>query len=407
MPVGTVLSSIVVETLEAPLPVGTALYSVVVETLEAPLPVGTALSSIVVETLEVPLPVGTVLSSVYVETMEQPLLPIAVVPNISGTVGSPATFDGSGSLNVDNYSWTITSVPGGSSITVPTPFPDSGATTPIDMTDNEGLWHFEGNANDTSGNSRNGTVTGASLVAGKVGSQAYQFGVSDYIDFGAASTFLAAPDDFSISIWIKGDAGWTPVNYDAVLGFSNAFTWNQGVGLYFTNATTLRVFVGSYNGFFTQGTLGTVSDWNHVAITYISGTLRLYINGVEASNNTGGSTLTGLTDQLQVGRLGTYGNLEATLDEFAIWSRGLSPTEVADIYALQAVNGSTLTFTPDVAGTYSVQLEVSADVYGLAVTDTATADAVITTPSTGGIGFPGEDLRPLIGLFATRRKKDS
>lgn len=407
LPVGTVLSSIVVETLEAPLPAGTVLSSVVVETLEAPLPVGTALSSIVVETLEAPLPVGTVLSSVYAETLEQPLLPIAVVPDISGTVGSPATFDGSGSIRVDNYLWTITSVPGGSSITVPTPFPDGGAATPIDMTDNEGLWHFEGNANDTSGNARNGTVTGAALVTGKIGSQAYQFGVSDYIDFGAASTFLAAPDDFSISIWIKGDAGWTPALYDSVLGFSNAFTWNQGVGLYFTNANTLRFFVGAYNGFFTEGTLGTVSNWNHVAITYISGTLRLYINGVEASNNTGGSTLTGLTDQLQVGRLGTYGNLEATLDEFAIWSRGLSPTEIADIYALQAANGSTLTFTPDVAGTYSVQLEVSGDVYGLAVTDTATADAVISTPSSGLVGFIGEDSRPLIGLFATRPKRDS
>lgn len=171
---------------------GTVLSSIVVETLEAPLPVGTALYSVVVETLEAPLPVGTVLSSVYVETMEQPLLPIAVVPNISGTVGSPATFDGSGSVRVDDYSWTLTGVPAGSSVSIPVP-----------------------------------------------------------------------------SI------------------------------------------------------------------------------------------------------------------------------------------GSTLTFTPDVAGTYSVQLEVSADVYGLVVTDTATADAVITAPSTGGIGFPGEDLRPLIGLFATRRKKDT
>ena len=329
----------------------------------------------------------------------------------AGTVGTPFTFIGSSSIGLI-YSWTFTSKPPGSVVGDPVPFPDNGLTTPIDMTDNEGLWHFEGNANDTSGNARNGTVTGASLVTGYVGSQAYQFGVSDYIDFGAASSFLTASDDFSISIWIKGDAAWTPALYDAVLGFSNFFTWNQGIGLYFTNANTLRVFVGAYNGFFTEGTLGTVSDWNHVAITYISGTLRLYINGVEASNNTGGSTLTGLTDQLQVGRLGTYGNLEATLDEFAIWSRGLSPTEVADIYALQSAtlvtDAADLTFTPDLNGTYDVQLEVSGNDGSGFSTDTATGTLVVSAVSSPvSVGFIGEDSRPLIGLFASRRKRSS
>jgi hypothetical protein len=312
----------------------------------------------------------------------------AIISNTPGfgTVGTPFTFIGENSIGLF-FDWSIISKPVGSFVGEPVPLPDNGAVTPVDMTDNEGLWHFDGNANDTSGNGRNGTVTGATLVPGYVGTQAYQFGVSDYIDFGAASTFLAAPDDFSISIWIKGDAGWTPVLYDAVLGFSNFFVWSQGVGLYFTNANTLRVFVGAYNGFFTEGTIGTVSDWNHVAITYISGTLRLYINGVEASNNTGGGALTGLTDQLQVGRLGTYGNLEATLDEFAIWSRGLSPTEVADIYALQTVpvtDQPNYTFTPDLNGTYEVQLEVSGYDGGGLSTDTTTGTLFVGAAPPGG-----------------------
>ena len=388
----TDLSSIVVETLEVPLPGGTVLSSVVVETLEAPLPGGTVLSSVVVETLEAPLPGGTVLSSVVVETLEAPPLPVAITSNISGTVGSLATFDGSGSLNADSYSWSMIGIPGGSLVEIPTPFPDGGAINPINMTDNEGLYHFEGSANDASGNARNGTVTGATLVAGKIGSQAYQFGVSDYIDFGAASTFLSAPDDFSIAIWIKGDGGWTPALYDGVLGFSNGFTWSQGLGLYFTNATTLRVFVGAYNGFFVEGTLGTVSEWNHIAITYISGTLRLYINGIEASSQAGGSTLTGLTNLLQVGRVGTHGNFEGTLDEFALWSRGLSPTEVADIYAAQAANDSVATFTPDLAGTYTVELTVSKSVYSTTYQDVATANAIISA-SAGNDSLQGFNLQ--------------
>ncbi len=176
--------------------------------------------------------------------------PAAIVPDITGTPGSPATFDGSASTLVEYYQWRWVSVPGGSPLrapfdNAPVPFPDSQATSPIDMTNNQGLWHFEGNANDTSGNSRNGTVTGASLVAGKVGAQAYQFGVADNINFGAASTFISA--DFSISLWLKGDAAWTPSVFDAIVGASNAFTWSEGFGAFWLNATTIRFFVGGYH----------------------------------------------------------------------------------------------------------------------------------------------------------------
>ena len=102
------------------------------------------------------------------------------------------------------------------------------------MTSNQGLWHFEGDADDSSGNGRNGTVNNASLTTGKVGSSAYQFVDTDdsYIDFGLGSDFLSATSSFSMAIWMKGDSGWTPAQYDSVMGFSNAFTWNEGVGIF-------------------------------------------------------------------------------------------------------------------------------------------------------------------------------
>jgi len=222
----------------------------------------------------------------------------------------------------------------------PAPFPDNGATTPFNMTSNEGLYHFDGNANDTSGNGRNGTVNGATLTTGLFGSQAYQFGTSDYIDLGTASTFLSASDDFSVSLWIKGDAGWTPAQYDAIWGFSNDFIWNEGVGLHFQGpGEGIRAFVGAYNGFWVDvapdndfASFYNSEAWNHLAVTYTAGTLKIFLNGVLKEARTGGGTLTGLNQQMQLGRLGTYGNLEATIEEFAIWSRGLSDAEVAAIY---------------------------------------------------------------------------
>lgn len=69
--------------------------------------------------------------------------PAAIVPNITGTVGVIATFDGSASIGVQYYHWSWVAVPGGSAIAnAPIPFPDAGAVTPIDMTNNVGLWHF-------------------------------------------------------------------------------------------------------------------------------------------------------------------------------------------------------------------------------------------------------------------------
>lgn len=323
---------------------------------------------------------------------EVPATSASISPtSATAPVSSPYTFDGSGS-SASTFAWSFTSVPGGSSLTAggALAFPDSGATTPFDMTDNEGLWHFEGDANDTSGNSRNGTVTGASLVTGKIGSQAYQFGTSDYIGFGAASTFLTASDDFSVSIWMKGDAAWTPANYDCILGFSNGFTWSQGFGLYFTNATTIRAFVGSYTGGFIEATIGTVSDWNHIAVTYTGGVLRLYVNGEVQARRDVGLTLTGLTNALQIARLGTRGFLEATLDEFAIWSRGLSAAEVKHAYGLASgvySAGDSLTFTPDAEGTYTVQLAVTGWDLGVAATNSTTATFTTGTPTPADPGF--------------------
>ena len=321
-----------------------------------------------------------------------PPSPTAVCADITGTVGSIATFDGSSSLSPEFFKWSWVSVPGGSAVSnSSTPFPDGGATTPINMTDNEGLWHFEGNADDSSGNSRNGTVSGASQVTGKVGANAYQFGSSDYIDFGAASAFISS--DFSISFWIKGDAAWTPAIYDSIVGASNFFAWSQGFGMFWQNSTTIRCFVNGYNVAFSDITVSSVTDWNHVVMTFDGSTLTAFLNGASVSQVSHSGALTGLANNFQASRLGTHSGGEQTIDELSIWSRALSASEVKGIFDLQngtnAGVGSVLEFTPDVNGTFTINLEVSAS-------SNINADAVITTgggqkPSFQGDAFQGED----------------
>ena len=298
------------------------------------------------------------------------------VLDITGTVNVSASFDGTVlgySTSSVNLQWTWQSVPTGSSITNQVyPLPDNNANTYFNMTDNKGLWHFEGNTDDSSGNGRDGTPNNASLVAGKVGSQAYQFVDTDdsYIDFGQASDFLSTSSPFSVAIWIKGDSGYTPAQYDSILGFSNLFNWTEGMGIYWENATTIRGFIKRYNTDPVDGTITNVEEWNHIVMTYDQTDLKLYINGALTETENRNTTLDGLGNNLQVGRLGTHGRLEASLDEFAIWERTLSDLEVNNLYFLQSGSlatdlvgnvglGETFTFVPDVTGTFTTNLTVT------------------------------------------------
>ena len=79
--------------------------------------------------------------------------------------------------------------------------------TPVDpgKTNLVALYAFEGNANDSSGKSNNGTVNGTALwVPGKT-NQALQFnGTSTYVDCGSGAS-LNLTDAVTISAWIKMD----------------------------------------------------------------------------------------------------------------------------------------------------------------------------------------------------------
>ena len=86
------------------------------------------------------------------------------------------------------------------------------------------------------------------------------------------------------------------------------------------------------------------------------------------------------------------------IDEFAIFERALTADEIGVIYKSQvgeyAALGATLAFTPDVVGTYTVQL-TNAPLFNYADVSTS-ADALIALPSDGGIyAFQGYSLLSL------------
>jgi len=326
--------------------------------------------------------------------------PVASVGNISGAPGVSATFDGSGSQNHHYYEWEWTSLPGGSALfNYPVLYPDSGAATPIDMTDNVGLWHFDGDADDTSGNNNDGTVNGASLVTGKFG-QCYEFdGSNDYIEV-AHSAELDATSAVSIALWIYVDdfGAWSGI----VCKGTN--TLNYGLNQAADGSGKLQFFAGGspWTSYVQSTAVVPTGEWKHVAVTWDAGTVKFFVDGSLDSTHSVAWSLSTNSEALIIGAdfPGSNQYFNGKIDELAIWTRVLSPTEITDIYDKQSKVGlgsstATASFTPDVAGTYTVQLEVADGV-------TATADAVIGTSGPENIdsifGISKDNIGSIMGI---------
>ena len=330
-----------------------------------------------------------------VHTAEPVLAIISNSPG-SGTVGTPFTFIGSNSVGL-YYAWSFISKPPGS-LAPPVPFPDSGAVTPIDMTDNEVLYHANEasgtTGTDTSGNGNNATLTNATVgAAGKIDT-AWQN--SSAIRVTPASS-VAVGTDWTLSLWYYSIR---PSGFATALFASS----NNHHVIVNNGSNEIGVYVSAFKGsgaFITRGE----TVWRHLAVVGTGGNTLFYIDGVLAGT-TVGYQITANATTIAGDPFNNY--FAERVDEIAIWSRALSPAEIADIYALQngpATDGPTFTITPDLNGTYEVQLEVAGYGTNGYTTDTALGTLIVGAGSGGAL--IGEDLRPLIGSFASRRKRDS
>ena len=137
----------------------------------------------------------------------------------------------------------------------------------------------------------------------------------------------------------------------------------------------------------------TAGIWHHVVGTWDGSTARVYVDGVLVDSLTAGSGPGSSTADLHIGADPAFPgtrDFKGLIDEVAIWSRTLSDSEIADLYLLQTIvfarDEADLTFTPDLNGTYDVQLEVSGSGPTGYETDTTTGTLVVGAsppPSSG------------------------
>lgn len=195
-----------------------------------------------------------------------------------------------------------------------------------------GLWHLNGNANDSSGNSLNGTPTNITFSAanGKFTQGAGYNGTSSIIAV-AHNAALSITANLSIGFWMN----WNGTNGGKMVAKANAAAatnyccYNNPTG----NLGKLAFYQGTeYISTYTCPT----NTWIYVFYTISGTTLKIYVNGAEVYSTTIGS-LSSNTGSLCFGQLGDYSADGTTyggkLDEIVIFNKTLTPQEIRKLYA--------------------------------------------------------------------------
>ncbi|WP_264556473.1 LamG domain-containing protein [Halocatena marina] len=183
---------------------------------------------------------------------------------------------------------------------------------------------------DSSGNGNDGTVNGASAGATGVSNSCFLFdGIDDSIDVPHVLSRLSAG---SYSVWVNADS----LTEDrAILG-----DWDGGsIVLYYDVGDDVWAFAARTGGTIEKVTGGspTTGSWIHLAVTYDGSFLKLYVDGTEVDS----VATSGSFDSENVIQVGTdeanandnHGYWKGRIDELRIYSRGLSSSEVSELYA--------------------------------------------------------------------------
>jgi len=204
---------------------------------------------------------------------------------------------------------------------------------------------FATNADDTSGNGYNGTISGGTVSGGLL----TQTANTDHVRVGDYDAFsftdgAGSDEAFSFSAWVRPTTATGSVqNIIGRIDSSTSVEWGS-----FFNPSGLATFVLYKNnasfGTYILGQAGTAytqNDWLHVVGTYDGGEassgINVYLDGVnETSTQSGAGSYTGMSNtpaNLEIGNRGN-GNfgLIGDMDNVRVYDRELTTDEVTELY---------------------------------------------------------------------------
>lgn len=208
---------------------------------------------------------------------------------------------------------------------------------------------FNANANDESGNSNHGIVSGAVLTSDRFGTTngAYEFdGIDDYILVTNSASLNIFDSDLTVTMWIYND---NPSLTDASYKGISKGGWSTGSGyelLYsnYWNDGTLHFTTGSSgNNVFSFNTYN--NQWVMVTGTYdnATSTKKMYINGMEQTSTVQGvDDLSSSLNDLFIGRRhpsNSYsGFVKGKMDDIRIYTMALTASEILNLYTYNSLN---------------------------------------------------------------------
>ncbi len=210
-----------------------------------------------------------------------------------------------------------------------------------DCSDVVGLYHFDGDAEDSSGKGNNGSVVGASSVDGKVGSGAFEFdGVGGYVDVAQTSGLpvYSPSNSYSISLWFNNanelsnrvlfsESSTTSATPIFILGTGYK---SRSIAIHLRNSDS------TFLSWRPSTTIITKDEWHHVVWVDNNGNAELYIDGnLDATDYdyTPSGTFDVNRDSigvLQRSSLESYFN--GSIDEVVIYNKVLTSSEVSELY---------------------------------------------------------------------------
>ena len=209
---------------------------------------------------------------------------------------------------------------------------------PIDETGLVAWYEADGNANDSSDNSNNGSLSGtAGFTTGHDGAanSAFSFdGSGASVQVSSLAGYLDEKSALTISLWVNFSAPQVDKN---IAGWWWAKQGQISVGAGGVNQNK------AYFGLSTDGSPGNVSSaselndgiWHYVVGVYDGSSAKIYIDGVLDTEY----VASGLIDNLDIFNIGNINNrtdsayaFNGLVDEVKIWSRSLSADEITSEY---------------------------------------------------------------------------
>ena len=212
----------------------------------------------------------------------------------------------------------------------------------LSLADLVGLWHFDDDADDSSGKGNHGFVHGATFVDGKFGKALNFDGIDDYVDCGNEAS-LRPSDGITVEAWVNygqffensgGHAAICEGHYYEGTGFM----LYQATGSPYNRVRYYVIATDVGNPIGQSSKLLSTDTWYYLAMVYDGSHVTLYVDGAYDSSvaTTGPISWAGTIRNLYIGSTYTAGGakFKGIIDEVRICNRALTDTEIAYNYSL-------------------------------------------------------------------------